>query len=126
LAYDEEFLTAALLHDVGKAIDPTDHVGAGLEALDGFITERTAWIIEHHMLAHQLTDGNFRRTARRRLEQSEHFDDLVLLESVIELDGSRESKRPSWKRRSIIARIGADVWLDASELNNIPIIDLAV
>jgi hypothetical protein len=28
--YDEEFLLAALLHDVGKAIDPADHVAAGL------------------------------------------------------------------------------------------------
>jgi predicted HD phosphohydrolase len=79
LAYDEEFLSAALLHDVGKAIDPTDHVGAGLEALDGFITDRTAWLIEHHMLAHQLADGSLGARARRRLEQSEHFSDLVLL-----------------------------------------------
>ena len=79
LAYDEEFLSAALLHDVGKAIDPTDHIGAGLEALDGFITERTAWLIEHHMHVHQLADGNLGARARRRLEQSEHFGDLVLL-----------------------------------------------
>ena len=79
LAYDEEFLTAALLHDVGKAIDPLDHVGAGLEALADFITERTAWLIEHHMLAHQLADGALGARARRRLEQSEHYDDLVLL-----------------------------------------------
>ena len=33
--YDEEFLLAALLHDVGKAIDPHDHVAAGLMALEG-------------------------------------------------------------------------------------------
>ena len=33
LPYDEEFLLAALLHDVGKAIDRRDHVAAGLEAL---------------------------------------------------------------------------------------------
>ena len=39
LPYDEEFLTAALLHDVGKGIDSTNHVAAALEALDGFITE---------------------------------------------------------------------------------------
>jgi predicted HD phosphohydrolase len=78
-AYDEEFLTAALLHDVGKAIDPADHVGAALEALDGFITERTAWLIEHHMLAHDLADGRLGVRARRRLEESEHYDDLVLL-----------------------------------------------
>ena len=31
LPYDEEFLTAALLHDVGKAIDRRDHMAAGLE-----------------------------------------------------------------------------------------------
>jgi len=79
LSYDEEFLAAALLHDVGKAIYPADHVTAGLEALDGFITERTAWLIEHHMLAHQLADGSLGARARRRLMQSEHFDDLMLL-----------------------------------------------
>jgi predicted HD phosphohydrolase len=79
MAYDEEFLTAALLHDVGKAIDPADHVAAGLDALNGFITERTAWLIEHHMLAHQLADRTLGARARRRLEQSEHFDDLVFL-----------------------------------------------
>src|SRR5215211_6020474 len=42
LPYDEEFLLAALLHDVGKAIDSYDHVAAGLEALEGYITPRTA------------------------------------------------------------------------------------
>ena len=57
LPYDEEFLLAALLHDVGKAIDRREHMAAGLEALDGFITPRTAWLIEHHMDAHALRDG---------------------------------------------------------------------
>lgn len=42
LPYDEEFLTAALLHDVGKAIDRSDHVIAGLEAVEGIVSERTA------------------------------------------------------------------------------------
>lgn len=79
LPYDEEFLSAALLHDVGKAIDPTDHVAAGLEALDGFITERTAWLIEHHMLAHAMADGSLGARARRRLEQSDNYEELILL-----------------------------------------------
>jgi hypothetical protein len=79
LPYDEEFLLAALLHDVGKAIDPHDHVAAGLEALDGTIPERTRWLIEHHMLAHGLAEGTLGRRAHRRLRDSEHYDDLVLL-----------------------------------------------
>ena len=47
--YDEEFLLAALLHDVGKAIDPQNHVAAGVEALRGAVPDRTLWLIEHHM-----------------------------------------------------------------------------
>lgn len=80
MPYDEEFLAAALLHDVGKAIDPRDHVSAGLEALDGFITERTSWLIRHHMLAHDLVSGTLGARARRRLQQSDNYDDLLLLE----------------------------------------------
>lgn len=77
--YDEEFLTAALLHDVGKGIDPRDHVAAGLEALEGFISTRTAWLIEHHMLAHGLANGSLGARARRRLQASEWYEELVLL-----------------------------------------------
>lgn len=79
LPYDEEFLLAALLHDVGKAIDKQDHVAAGLEALSGFITERTAWFIAHHMDAHALHDGTLGVRARRRLEESADFEELKLL-----------------------------------------------
>lgn len=77
--YDEEFLLAALLHDVGKAIDPKDHVAAALEALEGFITDRTAWFIAHHMEAQQILDNTIGQRARRRLEASDDYDLLVLL-----------------------------------------------
>lgn len=75
--YDEEFLLAALLHDVGKAIDPQDHVAAGLAALEGFVTPRTAWFIEQHPAAQQELEGTLGARARRRLRQSPDFD-LVL------------------------------------------------
>jgi len=77
--YDEELQLAALLHDVGKAIDPRDHVAAALEALEGYITLRTAWLIEHHTDAGALRDGTLGARSRRRLEASEDFDDLMLL-----------------------------------------------
>jgi len=79
LPYDEEFQTAALLHDVGKAIDPREHVAAALESLDGYITERTAWLIEHHMEAAALKDGTLGARARKRLEAHEDYEDLMLL-----------------------------------------------
>jgi len=79
LPYDEEFLLAALLHDVGKAIDRRGHVAVALEALEGFITPRTAWLIEHHTEALTLGDGTLGVRSRRRLERSESFDELMLL-----------------------------------------------
>ena len=79
LPYDEEFLLAALLHDVGKAIDAENHTAAALEALQNLITERTAWFIEHHMAAQQLLDGQLGARARRRLQQNESYEELVLL-----------------------------------------------
>jgi hypothetical protein len=77
--YDEEFLLAALLHDVGKAIDPSDHVTAALQALEGAISERTERLIAHHMEALAYRDGTLGARARTRLQQMDDFDDLMLL-----------------------------------------------
>ncbi|MEM9420620.1 MAG: HD domain-containing protein [Planctomycetota bacterium] len=77
--WDEEFLLAALLHDVGKAIDPHDHVAAGLEALDGLVTDRTAWLIEHHMHAHAIHDRTIGHRMHRRLAEHPDYEDLLLL-----------------------------------------------
>src|SRR5262245_33952861 len=80
--WDEEFILAALLHDVGKGIDPADHVGAALQALDGLVTPRTAFLIENHMQAQEYRAGTLGFKARKRLEQSGDFDDLMLLREL--------------------------------------------
>lgn len=80
--YDEEFLLAALLHDVGKTIDPQDHVIAGVEALRGAVTERTLWLIEHHM---DLLNARTRPLAsrlKREIEGSDFYEDLKLLRDI--------------------------------------------
>jgi hypothetical protein len=79
LPYDEEFLLAALLHDVGMAVDRQNHVAAGLEMLAGAVSPRTAWLIEHHVEALMLRDGALGVRFRRRLEAAEDFDELMLL-----------------------------------------------
>ena len=77
--YDEEFLLAALLHDIGKGIDPADHVTAALQALEGTITERTEALIAGHMDALAYRNNTLGARARTRMQNSEHFDDLMLL-----------------------------------------------
>jgi hypothetical protein len=84
--YDEEFLLAALLHDVGKGLDRGNHVEAGLQALDGLITERTRFLIEHHMDAHAYREGKLGARQRRELEASPDFEELMLLHEC-DVDG---------------------------------------
>ena len=80
--YDEEFLLAAFLHDVGKAIDPSDHVAAALQSLEGSITPRTEWLIAHHMEVQALRAGTLGAKARARIQPSEYYDDLMLLNEL--------------------------------------------
>jgi hypothetical protein len=94
--YDEELLLAALLHDVGLAIDPQNHVAAGIEALRGSVTDRTLWLIEHH---HDLAPRRDRSTSgkeatpqtrdrplparlQREISESEYAEDLRLLREL--------------------------------------------
>ena len=80
--YDEEFLLAALLHDVGKAIEPQNHVAAGMESLRGSVTERTLWLIEHHMDLLAGRDRPLSPRLKREIETSEHYEDLKLLRAL--------------------------------------------
>jgi hypothetical protein len=80
--HDIELITAALLHDVGKAIDAHDHVAAGLEALEGTLSTREHFLIAHHMDAQACRDRTLGAKQHRRLRQSEWFDDLMLLRDI--------------------------------------------
>jgi hypothetical protein len=79
LPYDEEFLLAALLHDVGQAIDPREAEAATVDVLTDLVTERCLWLVENRPAAAAFLDGQLGTRARRRLEDSEHFDELMLL-----------------------------------------------
>jgi hypothetical protein len=79
IPYDEELLTAALLHDVGKAIDRRDHHAASVSALTGIVTDRTMWFLEQMPQAAALAKGTLGIRARNRLETSEDFDELLIL-----------------------------------------------
>ena len=79
LPYDEEFLTAALLHDVGKAIERRNHIVAGLTALEGLVTPRTAWLIEQLPAAQEMAGGNLGSRARQRLTSAPDSEEVTLL-----------------------------------------------
>jgi hypothetical protein len=77
--YDEDFLLAALLHDVGKAMGTKDHAAAAVDALRGAVSDRTLWLIARHM---DLIPDRYKKLGakqRRDIDESEFADDLKLL-----------------------------------------------
>ena len=80
--YDLEFLQAALLHDVGKAIDSSHHAEAGADALEGFVSERVVFLVRHHMDALKMRDGTLGQKKTRELRQHEYFEDLMALREI--------------------------------------------
>lgn len=80
--WDVEFCEAALLHDVGKAIQRDDHVAAGVDALMGVASERVVTLVAYHMTAHAYRDGSLGARTRRRLEALDDFEDLLELSTL--------------------------------------------
>jgi hypothetical protein len=55
-----------------------------LQALDGLITDRTRFLIENHMLAHDYRAGELSPRQIQKLKASPDFDDLLLLSQLDE------------------------------------------
>lgn len=77
--FDEELLVAALLHDVGKAIDPRKPLDAGLSALRDYVSPRTLWFIQQMPHGFLLLAGTAGARVTRRLRGNTDYDDLLLL-----------------------------------------------
>ena len=77
--WDPEFLTAALLHECGRGLDPYDSHNATLDAVAPFVSDRTFWLIENLPTQHRLSDGTIGIRARRRLVGHEDGEILRLL-----------------------------------------------
>lgn len=77
--WDEEFIIAALLHDVGYGIDPYDALDSTVRATEQIVSARTLWLIQSLPVQHQKAEGTIGARARRRIDQHEDGEELRLL-----------------------------------------------
>jgi hypothetical protein len=77
--YDSELLAAALLHMVGRAIDPAAAAEAGAEALEGVASDRTSELIRTLPDACAALAGNLGGKGRQRLREHPDREELELL-----------------------------------------------
>jgi hypothetical protein len=93
--YDEEFLLSALLHEVGWGLDSDHPTPAALDALNGWITPRTAWLIEHLESVEALRLGQLGHRAHRRLRENPSYPDLLALADCDRRGHVRGAQPPS-------------------------------
>ena len=77
---DEETIVCALLHDIGDILAPANHSQIAAALLRPYVSEKNAWIVEHHGLFqgyywfhHYGQDRN----ARERYQNHPYYQDCV-------------------------------------------------
>ena len=76
----DEFVVAALLHDIGDVLAPDNHSTVAAAIIAPFVSEETAWVVRHHGLFqgyyyfHHLGGD---RDARERYAESPYYDRCV-------------------------------------------------
>jgi hypothetical protein len=77
--YDEELLTAALVHDLGRAIDRANPAASTVAAVAHLVTDRTCLLVASLPTAREYRAGTLGQRARKRLESADDFESLQLL-----------------------------------------------
>ena len=73
----DEFVAAALLHDIGDVLAPENHSAVAASIVAPYVSEETEWVVRHHGLFqgyyyfHHLGGD---RHARERYAESPHYD----------------------------------------------------
>jgi len=77
---DEEYVVAALVHDIGDELAPYSHGAMTAAAMRPFICERLCWIVEHHPVFqtfHYGAASGDDPNARERYREHQWFEDCA-------------------------------------------------
>jgi len=102
---DTDLILAAMLHDVGKAVDMKGHDQVAVEMLDERLTAKTRWLIEQHMRIWYLILGKMKRLGKvHELINHPFLPDLVLLARWDKV-GRVPGKIMNYNKQDIIDRL---------------------
>ena len=102
---DTDLILAALLHDVGKAINTLGHEKEALDLLDDLVSAKTLWLIKHHMRFWAYILGEMRKLGKC-LELADHpwLPELVQLARWDKL-ARNPKKKVKYGREEIMERL---------------------
>lgn len=77
---DEDWVAAALLHDIGDRLAPQNHDRMAAEILRPFVREEVAWVVEHHgifQMYYYAHHYGWDRALRERYRDSPYYPSCV-------------------------------------------------
>jgi len=102
---DIDLILAALLHDVGKAVEPYGHEDYSVDILSAHLTPKALWLIKNHMRVWMYLDGSMRKLSKvKELSGHPWFSDLVCLARFDKM-GRNPNKKTVYDRQAIIDRL---------------------
>lgn len=107
--YDMELVVAALIHDVGKAIDQLGHEEVGAGMIENYVSPKVHFLVENHTRIRYFYEGKIVRL-QKAIDIAEHpfFRELVILSRFDKL-GRRAHKTTKYSRELILEKLNKHV-----------------
>jgi hypothetical protein len=103
---DPDFITAALMHDVGKISGDHGHANVAVEFLACHCSEKTLWLIKNHMRIHLWLNGEMKKYKKiMGLLNHKWFKDLVHLARIDKSSRRSELKIKKYDKQYIVQSI---------------------
>jgi|SRR5208337_133948 len=106
---DIELILAALLHDVGKAIEMFDHPQLGADFLHDYVSPKVEFLVRNHLRINYYLSGEMHKLFKVK-ELSEHpfFRELVMLKRFDHL-GRNPHKKTLYNKQVIVDKLNSVV-----------------
>lgn len=104
-----DLILAALLHDVGKAVNGLEHTKKALDLVDKYVSLKTLWLIKNHMRIWSYIHGEMKRWKKcKDLVEHPWLPELVQLARWDNI-GRVAKFNPEYSRQDIIDKLNKAV-----------------
>lgn len=99
---DIDLILAALLHDVGKPIEPLGHDKVGADMIRPFVSAKTFFLVEQHMRIKTLLNGTMKKHSKVKELSGHPFLPELIMMCRWDLMGRNENVNIEFDRENII------------------------
>lgn len=102
---DTDLILAAMLHDIGKAVDSHKHPEVAVNLLTDYCSIKTLWLIGQHMKFWDLVTGNMQNLAEvKALLGHPWFLELTAL-ARFDMSGRKPNKKIDYDKNKIVKKL---------------------